>query len=80
VQAGLELIADVIEKIRQGIHYINHSAVRKDKFFQYAKDMFHLDVNIKLRADIVVYWDLTYKMLGCALYYKDALNHFCINT
>ena len=78
VQAGLELIADVIKKIRHGIHYINHSAVRKDKFFQCAKDMFHLDVNItlradlfskeKLRADIVVYWDLTYKMLGCALY------------
>jgi hypothetical protein len=55
VQAGLELIADVIEKIRQGIHYINHSALRKYKFFQCAKDMFHLDVNIKLRVDIVVY-------------------------
>ncbi|CAO2041571.1 unnamed protein product [Urochloa humidicola] len=76
VKAGLELIADVIDKIRHGIHYINHSTERKDKFYQCAKDMFHLDVNTKLRSDIVMYWDLTYKMLGCALYYKDALNHF----
>jgi hypothetical protein len=46
VKAGLELIADVIEKICQGIHYINHAYVRKDKFYQFAKDMFHLDINI----------------------------------
>ncbi|KAL6650291.1 hypothetical protein ACP70R_009216 [Stipagrostis hirtigluma subsp. patula] len=76
VQAGFELIADLIEKIRQGIHYINFSAVSKDKFYKYAKDICHLDVTVKLRADIVVYWDLTYKMIGCALYYKDALKHF----
>jgi hypothetical protein len=78
VRAGLELICDVIDKIRHGIHYINYSAKpeRKVKFYQCAEDMFHLDVNTKLHSDIVVYWDLTYKMLGCALYYKDALNHF----
>ncbi|KAL6841052.1 hypothetical protein ACP4OV_029021 [Aristida adscensionis] len=76
VQAGVELIADVIEKIRQGIHYINFSGVRKDKFYKYAKDSLHLDVTIKLRADIVFYWDLTYKMIQSVLYYKDAFNHF----
>lgn len=70
VKAGLVLIDDVIAKIRQGIHYINYSSVRKDKFYQYASDMFHLDVSIKLRSDIVVYWDLTFKMLRCALHYK----------
>jgi len=31
---------------------------------------------MKLRADLVVTWDSTYKMLGCALYYRDALSHF----
>lgn len=76
VQAGLVLIADVIKKIRWGIRYINDTAVRRDKFFHCAKDMFHLDVNIELCADTIVRWDRTYKMLGCALYYKDALNHF----
>ncbi|KAJ1270334.1 hypothetical protein BS78_06G046100 [Paspalum vaginatum] len=33
VQAGLELIADFIEKIRHGIRYINYCALRKDKLF-----------------------------------------------
>ncbi|WVZ84013.1 hypothetical protein U9M48_031097 [Paspalum notatum var. saurae] len=76
VQAGLELIADFIEKIRHGIRYINYCAIRKDKFYRSAKDTFHLDVKIKLHDDVVGYWDQTYKMLGCALYYKDALNDF----
>jgi hypothetical protein len=31
---------------------------------------------MKLCADLVIYWDSTYRMLGGALYYKDALNHF----
>ncbi|KAL6890323.1 hypothetical protein ACP4OV_009086 [Aristida adscensionis] len=76
VKAGLEHIADIIGKIRHGIRYINYSAITKDAFYQYAKDICHLDVTMKLRADLVVTWDSTYKMMGCALYYKDALNHF----
>jgi hypothetical protein len=76
VQAGQDLITDVIDKIRQGIHYINYSATRKNAFYQYAKGNCHLDVTMKLCADLVIYWESTYKMLGSALYYKDALNHF----
>ena len=76
VRAGLELISDIIGKIRQGIHYITYSAIRKDAFYRCAKDICYLDVTMKLRADLVVTWDSTYKMLGCALYYRDALSHF----
>lgn len=70
VQAGLELIDDVVDKIR------TFSGIREDEFYQYARDICHLDVTMKLRADLVVCWDSTYKMLGCALLYKDALKHF----
>ena len=76
VQAGLEQIADIIGKIRHGIHYITYSAITKDAFYQWAKDVCHLGVTMKLRADLVVTWDSTYKMLCCALYYRDALTHF----
>ncbi|CAN6371946.1 unnamed protein product [Urochloa humidicola] len=76
VQAGLELIADTIDKIRHGIRYITYSYVRKEAFHQSAKEIYHLDVTVKLRADLVVTWDSTYKMLGCALYYREALSHF----
>ncbi|CAN6371945.1 unnamed protein product [Urochloa humidicola] len=76
VEPGLDLIADTISKIRHGIHYINYSAITKDAFHLCARDIYHLDVTMKLRADLVVTWDSTYKMLGCALYYKDALSHF----
>ncbi|CAO2148888.1 unnamed protein product [Urochloa humidicola] len=78
VQAGLELISDIIGKIRHGIHYITYSATTKNAFYQSAKDIFHLDVTMKLQADLVVTWDSTYKMLGCALYYRDALSHFAL--
>lgn len=76
VQASLELIDDVVDKIREGIHYITFSGIREDGFYQYARDICHLDVTMKLRADLVVCWDSTYKMLGCALFYKDALKPF----
>ncbi|KAL6890325.1 hypothetical protein ACP4OV_009088 [Aristida adscensionis] len=76
VQAGLELIADITDKIRQGIHYITHSAVRKNVFYQYPNDISLSNAEMKLRADLVVTWGSIYKMLGCALYYKDALSHF----
>ncbi|XBI24530.1 hypothetical protein VPH35_049617 [Triticum aestivum] len=76
VQAGLELIDDVVGKIRHGIHYITYSKKREDEFYQCAKEICHLDVAMKLRADLVITWDSTYKMLCCALYYKDALKHF----
>jgi hypothetical protein len=76
VKAGLELIDDVVDKIRHGIHYITYSRKRENEFYRCAKEICLLDVTMKLRADLVVYWDSTYKMLACALYYKEALKHF----
>ena len=77
VQAGLELIADIISKIRHGIRYITyHSAISVDAFYDFAKDICHLDATMKLRADLVVTWDSTYKMLCCAIHYRDALTYF----
>ena len=76
VKAGLELIDDVVDKIRQGIHYITYSRERENEFYRCAKEICLLDVTMKLKADLVVTWDSTYKMLGCALYYKEALKHF----
>jgi hypothetical protein len=37
VRAGLELISDIIGKIRQGIHYITYSAITKDDFINVLK-------------------------------------------
>jgi hypothetical protein len=77
VKAGLELIDDVVDKIRHGIHYITYSRKRENEFYRYAKEScLFLDDTMKLRADLVVNWDSTYKMLACALYYKEALKHF----
>jgi hypothetical protein len=79
VQAGIELIADVTEKIRQGIYRITDNDVSERAFYQYAKYVCHLNVARKLSADLAVYWDTTYRMLGGALYYNEVLNQFCIN-
>jgi hypothetical protein len=76
VKAGLELIDDVVDKIRHGIHYITYSRKRENEFYRCAKEICLLDVTMKLSADLVVYWDSTYKMLGCVLHYKEALKHF----
>lgn len=76
VKAGLELIDDVVDKIRHGIHYITYSRKRENELYRCAKEICLLDVTMKLRADLVVNWDSTYKMLACALYYKEALKHF----
>jgi hypothetical protein len=75
VQASLGLISDIISKIRHGIHHITYSASTLDAFYRFAKDICHLGV-MKLRADLVVTWDSTYKMLGCAIHYRDAFTHF----
>lgn len=79
VQASLELISDIISKIRHGIHHITYSASTLDAFYHYAKDICHLDITMKLRADLVVTWDSTYKMVGCAIHYRDAFTH-CAST
>jgi hypothetical protein len=72
--AGVSLAVFGKKKVHQGIHYINYSATRKNDFLSICER--HLDVTMKLCADLVIYWDSTYRMLGGALYYKDALNHF----
>jgi hypothetical protein len=76
VQASLGLISDIISKIRHGIHHITYSASTLDTFYRFAKEICHLDVTMKLRADLVVTWDSTYKMLGCAIHYRDAFTYF----
>ncbi|TYH65772.1 hypothetical protein ES332_D06G078200v1 [Gossypium tomentosum] len=69
VKAGLELAADFVGKIRNGIRYIKKSGICRKRFYDVADKSFHLNVTKKLRQDVYVldYWgqrDKDYQMFA----------------
>jgi hypothetical protein len=72
-QAGLELVGEFVQKLRDGIEYIKASSNRKLEFYDAAETMYQLNVTQKLKVDISDHWNSTYKMVKNGLYFKDAL-------
>ena len=60
----------------EGIQYIKISSNRIHKFYETAKNIYHLNEDKRLRVDMPVRWNSTYTMLENALYFKDALLWF----
>ncbi|KAB2058784.1 hypothetical protein ES319_A11G257300v1 [Gossypium barbadense] len=76
VKVGLELVDDVVGRIRNGIKYIKKSGIRRKRFYDVAEKNFHLNVTKKLRQDVCVSWNSTYLMLKSSLYYKNVLDYW----
>ncbi|CAO2041952.1 unnamed protein product [Urochloa humidicola] len=75
VQAGLKLIDESVDKLRDGIQYIKASYSRMVSFYDNAVKLFQLEAKRKLHVDMPVRWNSTYKMIETALYFQQALEH-----
>ncbi|KAK9742885.1 hypothetical protein RND81_03G203100 [Saponaria officinalis] len=75
VQAGLKLIDNVVDKIRAIVRHFRHSIPKKKKFYEVARQIYHLDAKKRLRGDCCVRWNSTYLMLDRALYFKCVIDH-----
>ncbi|OMO59397.1 putative Zinc finger, BED-type [Corchorus capsularis] len=71
VQAGFNLLVDIIGKLRLGIKYVQQSRHRKKNFYIIAKTL-NLDTQKKLCLDSPTRWNSTYNMIEVALCYKNA--------
>ncbi|XP_074344995.1 zinc finger BED domain-containing protein RICESLEEPER 2-like [Apium graveolens] len=70
VQDGLELTKEIVDKVRDGIKYIEASESRRIKF---AKISMFLGLKYKkLILDVSTRWNLTYNMMSCAIEFRDA--------
>uniref|UniRef100_A0ACD5WR84 Uncharacterized protein n=1 Tax=Avena sativa TaxID=4498 RepID=A0ACD5WR84_AVESA len=76
VQAGLTLIDPAAGKLRDGIMYLKASGTRLHKFYSTAKTIFNLEESRRLKPDMPIRWNSTYKMLGCCLYYKEVMQWY----
>ncbi|MFQ6643189.1 hypothetical protein Gotur_017235, partial [Gossypium turneri] len=54
VKASLELVDDVVGKIRNGIKYIKKLGIRRKRFYDVANKSFHLNVTKNLHQDVCV--------------------------
>ncbi|KAK9749713.1 hypothetical protein RND81_02G145500 [Saponaria officinalis] len=72
---GLKLIDSVVDKIRAIVKHFKHSIPKKNKFFEVAKQIYHVDPKKRLRGDCCVRWNSTYMMLERALYFKHVIDH-----
>ncbi|KAL5760586.1 hypothetical protein ACOSP7_019100 [Xanthoceras sorbifolium] len=70
VQAGFDLIADIIGKLRLGVKYVKQSPQRKN-FYSIARNL-NLDMKKKLFLDCPTRWNTVYHMLEIAVHYKNA--------
>ncbi|KAL8100696.1 hypothetical protein AgCh_032813 [Apium graveolens] len=67
---GLELTKEIVDKVRDGIKYIEASESRRIKF---AKISMFLGLKYKkLILDVSTRWNLTYNMMSCAIEFRDA--------
>ncbi|MFQ6643237.1 hypothetical protein Gotur_018041, partial [Gossypium turneri] len=74
--AGLELVDDVVGKIRNRIKCIKKSRIRRKKIYDVTDESFHLNVTKNFHQDVCVRWNSTYLMFESALYYKDVLDYW----
>lgn len=73
VESSLNLVDDIVDKIRSGIEHIRKFTSRKKKFYLIASKDFLLDTKKRLRPDVCSRWNTTYLMLERFLYYKSML-------
>ncbi|KAL6630922.1 hypothetical protein ACP70R_028262 [Stipagrostis hirtigluma subsp. patula] len=73
VQDGLEVIDELIEKVRATIKYIKKSNSRSYKF-NADIDSLNLDRRKKLVLDVSTRWGSTFKMLESAFHYREAID------
>ncbi|KAK8933908.1 hypothetical protein KSP39_PZI015554 [Platanthera zijinensis] len=73
VKSSLNLIDDVLDKIRSGVEHIRKVTSRKKKFYLIAAKDYQLDTKKRLRPDVCCRWNTTYLMLERALYYKSTI-------
>ncbi|KAK9683356.1 hypothetical protein RND81_10G134600 [Saponaria officinalis] len=71
----LKLIDNVVDKIRAIVRHFRHSVPKKKKFYEVARQIYHLDAKKRLRGDCCVRWNSTYLMLDRALYFKCVIDH-----
>ncbi|PKU59729.1 zinc finger BED domain-containing protein RICESLEEPER 2 [Dendrobium catenatum] len=76
IKATLNLVDDVVDKIRSGVEHIRKFTSRKKKFYLIASKDFQLDTTKRLRPDVCFKWNTTYLMLERALYYKSMLQYW----
>lgn len=70
VKDGLEIISDVIEKVRDSVIYWIASPSRVEKFEEAVRQM-PIDCTKKLCLDCKTRWNSTYLMLETAIIYRD---------
>ncbi|KMS98808.1 hypothetical protein BVRB_3g068830 [Beta vulgaris subsp. vulgaris] len=75
VQSGLDVIASILDNIRNLVKMVTRSSSRSKEFYDTAQKNFDLDVKRKLNLDMKVRWNSTFKMLDNILYYKDVFIH-----
>ncbi|TXG55742.1 hypothetical protein EZV62_017055 [Acer yangbiense] len=70
VQAGFDLITDIIGKLRLGVKYVKQSPQRKKNFYNVGRNL-NVDMK-KLCLDSPTRWNTVYNMLETAVHYKSA--------
>ena len=71
MQDGIQLIDEILEKIRNLVNLITRSPHRSKEFYESGEKIFHLDVRRKLNLGKQVRWNSTYKMLNNVLNYRN---------
>ncbi|GJW99674.1 reverse transcriptase domain-containing protein [Tanacetum coccineum] len=69
--AGLKVIEESIEKVRDSVKYVRGSGGRKKCFIECIEHL-HLQCGKHVCQDVVTIWNSTYMMLDCALAYQNA--------
>ncbi|KAL2922908.1 Zinc finger BED domain-containing protein RICESLEEPER 2 [Bienertia sinuspersici] len=75
VQSGLDVIASILDNIRNLVKIITRSSSKSKEFYDTAQKNFHLEVKRKLNLDMKARWNSTFDMLDNILYYKDVFVH-----
>lgn len=74
-QSTLDLVGDILDRIRELVKYVNKSPLQRKKFFDLAERTFELQARKRLSLDVLLRWNSTYKLIDRTLYYKGVFKH-----